>query len=115
MLADARIARAESRSLLAKQIDPQEHQEEQLRSSVEAKTNTFQLVAERWWNVKKASVTEIMLKISGDLWRETFFLLLVKSALPTSKLILYSKPYSRFKPEERWRPFVACASALMRS
>lgn len=55
-LADARNYRAESRSLLAKQIDPQEHQQEQLRSSLEAKTNTFQLVAERWWNVKKASV-----------------------------------------------------------
>ncbi|XPE62247.1 hypothetical protein ACNKHT_17135 [Shigella flexneri] len=37
--------RAESRSLLAKQMDPQEHQQEQLRSSLEAKTNTFQLVA----------------------------------------------------------------------
>jgi len=46
-LADARNYRAESRSLLAKQIDPQEHQQEQLRSSLEAKTNTFQLVAER--------------------------------------------------------------------
>ncbi|PEH71826.1 integrase [Edwardsiella tarda] len=57
-LADARNYRAESRSLLVKQIDPQEHQQEQLRSSLEAKTNTFQLVAERWWKVKKASVTE---------------------------------------------------------
>lgn len=57
-LADARSYRAESRSLLAKQIDPQEHQQEQLRSSLEAKTNTFQIVAERWWNVKKASLTE---------------------------------------------------------
>ncbi|CAM3677294.1 hypothetical protein YEEN111655_19395 [Yersinia entomophaga] len=57
-LADARSYRAEARALLAKQIDPQEHQQEQLRSSLDAKTNTFQLVAERWWNVKKASVTE---------------------------------------------------------
>ncbi len=65
-LADARNYRAESRSLLAKQIDPQEHQQEQLRSSLEAKTNTFQLVAERWWNVKKASVTE---DYAEDIWR----------------------------------------------
>ncbi|WP_431225332.1 integrase [Serratia sp. L9] len=65
-LADARSYRAESRSLLAKQIDPQEHQQEQLRSSLEAKTNTFQLVAERWWNVKKASVTE---DYAEDIWR----------------------------------------------
>lgn len=65
-LADARNYRAESRSLLAKQIDPQEHRQEQLRSSLEAKTNTFQLVAERWWNVKKASVTE---DYAEDIWR----------------------------------------------
>lgn len=39
-LADARSYRAESRSLFAKQIDPQEHQKEQLRSSLEVKTNT---------------------------------------------------------------------------
>ncbi len=64
-LADARNYRAESRSLLTKQIDPQEHQQEQLRSSLEAKTNTFQLVAERWWNVKKASVTE---DYAEDIW-----------------------------------------------
>jgi hypothetical protein len=32
----------------------------------EAKTNTFQLVAERWWNVKKASVTE---DYADDIWR----------------------------------------------
>ncbi len=65
-LADAKNYRAESRSLLAKQIDPQEHQQEQLRSSLVAKTNTFQLVAERWWNVKKASVTE---DYADDIWR----------------------------------------------
>lgn len=57
-LADARNFLAESRSLLAKQIDSQVHQQEQLRSSLEAKTSTFQLVAERWWNVKTTSVTE---------------------------------------------------------
>lgn len=43
---------------MAKDIDPQEYQKEQVKNSQEAKTNTFQLVAERWWNVKKASVTE---------------------------------------------------------
>ncbi|AJJ11845.1 prophage CP4-57 integrase [Yersinia rohdei] len=65
-LADARSYRAEVRVLLAKQIDPQEHQQEQLRSTLEAKTNTFQLVAERWWNVKKTSVTE---DYAEDIWR----------------------------------------------
>ncbi|MEN4538242.1 integrase domain-containing protein [Pantoea agglomerans] len=65
-LADARNYRAQSRSLQTKQIDPQEHQQEQLRSLLEAETNTFQLVAERWWNVKKASVTE---DYADDIWR----------------------------------------------
>ncbi|AZK61599.1 MULTISPECIES: integrase [Pectobacterium] len=65
-LSDARKLRAESRALLAKEIDPQEHQKEQVRNSHESKTNTFLLVAERWWNVKKASVTE---DYAGDIWR----------------------------------------------
>ncbi len=37
-----------------------------MRNSQEAKTNTFLLVAERWWNVKKASVTE---DYAEDIWR----------------------------------------------
>ncbi len=65
-LADARSYRAEARALLKKQIDPQEHQQERLRSTLEAKTNTFKLVAERWWNVKKTSVTE---DYAIDIWR----------------------------------------------
>lgn len=65
-LSDASKLRAESRVLLAKDIDPQEHQKEQVRNSQEAKTNTFLLVAERWWNVKKASVTE---DYADDIWR----------------------------------------------
>lgn len=65
-LSDARKLRAESKILLAKGIDPQEYQKEQMRNSQEAKTNTFLLVAERWWNVKKASVTE---DYANDIWR----------------------------------------------
>lgn len=65
-LSDARKLRSESRILLAKQIDPLEHQKEQLRYSHEAKTNTFKLIAERWWNVKKTSVTQ---SYAGDIWR----------------------------------------------
>lgn len=65
-LSDARKLRAESRALLAKDIDPQEHQKEQSRNSQEAKTNTFMAIAERWWNVKKASVTE---DYAHDIWR----------------------------------------------
>lgn len=51
---------------MAKEIDPQEHQKEQVRNSHAAKTNSFLLVAERWWNVKKASVTE---DYADDIWR----------------------------------------------
>lgn len=65
-LSDARKLRAESRALLAKDIDPQEHQEEKVRNSLEAKTNTFMMVAERWLGVKKNSVTEDYAK---DIWR----------------------------------------------
>ena len=64
-LSDARKLRAESRVLLAKDIDPQEHQKEQARNTQEAKTNTFLLGAERWQNVKKASVTE---DYADDIW-----------------------------------------------
>ncbi|MDM9283975.1 integrase [Providencia rettgeri] len=65
-LSDARKLRAESRSLLVKDIDPQEYQKDQIRNSQEAKTNTFQLVAERWWEVKKSTVTE---DYGNDIWR----------------------------------------------
>lgn len=65
-LSDARRLRAESRALLAKDIDPQEHQEEKVRNSLEAKTNTFMMVAERWLGVKRNSVTEDYAK---DIWR----------------------------------------------
>ncbi|HHR6136530.1 TPA: integrase [Providencia alcalifaciens] len=65
-LADARSYRLEARTLLAKQIDPQDHHKEQVRNSLKAKANTFQLVAERWWEVKKSTVTE---DYGNDIWR----------------------------------------------
>ncbi|MTB68601.1 tyrosine-type recombinase/integrase [Providencia sp. wls1943] len=65
-LADARSYRLEARTLLAKQIDPQDHYKEQVRNTIEAKANTFQLVAERWWEVKKSTVTE---DYGNDIWR----------------------------------------------
>jgi len=114
-LADARSYRAESHSLIAKQIDPQEHQQEQLRSSLEAKTNTFQLVAELWWNVRKASVTE---DYAEDTWRSLerdVFPAIVDLALQISKLIRWFRLCNKYKPEVHWKLFVACASASMRS
>lgn len=65
-LADARSYRLEARTLLAKQIDPQDHHKEQVLNTLEAKANTFQLVAERWWEVKKFTVTE---DYGNDIWR----------------------------------------------
>jgi hypothetical protein len=65
-LSDARRLSAESRALLAKDIDPQEHQEKKVRNLLEARTNTFMMVAERWLGVKKNSVTEDYAK---DIWR----------------------------------------------
>ncbi|EJD6498588.1 integrase [Providencia rettgeri] len=65
-LADARSYHLEARTLLAKQIDPQDHHKEQVRNTLEAKANIFQLVAERWWEVKKSTVTE---DYGNDIWR----------------------------------------------
>ncbi|WP_140919646.1 integrase domain-containing protein [Limnobaculum xujianqingii] len=65
-LQDARKLRAEARSFIAKNIDPQDHQREQLQQTQEARANTFQVVASMWWEVKKASVTEDYAK---DIWR----------------------------------------------
>lgn len=98
-LSDARKLRAESKVLLAKDVDPQEYQKEQARNSQEAKTNTFLLVAERWWNVKKASVTEDYATISGARLREMFSQLSVISVSLRLRLILWLKQCSRFRPE----------------
>jgi hypothetical protein len=84
---------------LAKDIDPQEHQKEQVRNSQEAKTNTFLLVAERWWNVKKASVTE---DYADDIWRSLERDVFQQSVISVSlrlRLILLLKQFSRFRPE----------------
>lgn len=114
-LADARSYRAESRSLLAKKIDPQEHQQEQLRNSLESKTNTFLLVAERWWNVKKASVTE---DYAEDIWRSLerdVFPAIGDVSVTDIKAHTLVQAVNRFRPEERWKPFVAFANVSMRS
>lgn len=65
-LQDARKLRAEARALVARNIDPQDHQREQVRQMQEARANTFQVVAGMWWKVKKTSVTE---DYANDIWR----------------------------------------------
>lgn len=55
-LQDARKLRAEARALVAKNIDPKDHQREQLRAAKEARANTFQVVAKQWWDTKKLDI-----------------------------------------------------------
>lgn len=47
-LAEAREKRAEAHKLLAKNIDPKEHRDEQSRTSEEAHSNTLEHIATRW-------------------------------------------------------------------
>lgn len=113
-LADARSYRTESRSLLTKHIDPRVHQQEQLHSLLEAKTNTFQLVAERWWNVKKSSVTQGNAK---DVWHSLerdVFPAIDGVSVTDIKLIHWFRPPNRFRLEEKWKPCVVFASVSMR-
>ena len=57
-LADARKKRESARSLLAKDIDPKEHREEQRRLNVAAHNNTLSVVTNNWLDVKKSQITE---------------------------------------------------------
>jgi len=56
-LADARKRRTETKSLIAKAIDPQEHYHALKRQALEIQSNTYKVVAERWLQLKKSSVT----------------------------------------------------------
>lgn len=65
-LADARKRRTETKSLIAKDIDPYEHQLSLRRQALEAKSNTFKIVAEQWLQLKKSSITA---DYASDIWR----------------------------------------------
>ncbi|MNP64912.1 hypothetical protein D3C76_1604540 [compost metagenome] len=56
-----------------------------------------------------------MRKISGALLKEMSFLRLATLALQILKLTYWFRPCNRFRPEERWKPFVAFANVSMRS
>ena len=56
-LADARQRRTAARALLVKDIDPYEHQLSLRKQALETQSNTFKVVAERWLQLKKRSVT----------------------------------------------------------
>jgi integrase len=65
-LANARDRAREARELLAQDVDPQEHQQEQARQIQEAHGNTFGNIAKKWIEVKKHKITPAY---SEDIWR----------------------------------------------
>lgn len=66
-LLDARLKRENSRELLAKNIDPQEHKKAEEQRLFEEKNNTFEKIAQQWFEIKsKSSLQESTLK---DIWR----------------------------------------------
>lgn len=54
----AREIRQDYLSLLAEDVDPKEHKEEQNKKKTQAHANTFRSVADRWFKVKKAGISE---------------------------------------------------------
>lgn len=65
-LKEARSMRESARKLLAKQIDPKEHREEQALTNQTAHGNTLHSVAGQWLKIKKSKVTE---DYATDTWR----------------------------------------------
>ena len=66
-LADARAKRASSRELLAKDIDPKEHKDDQHREQLLIASYTLKSVAEDWFEIKKTTIAEVTAK---SLWRK---------------------------------------------
>ena len=72
-LVNAREARQECLSLLARRLDPQTHRIDQRRQTKEAHGNTLKVVAVAWLGVKKAKVSEAYaLDIERSLERHIF-------------------------------------------
>jgi len=57
-LAQARDRRKEIKALLAEDIDPKTHKEQQEQQTKEALENTFGVIAEKWYELKKQQVKE---------------------------------------------------------
>ena len=64
-LKEARQLREEARTLLAKNIDPKEHKKQAEAFEISEAQNTFRLVAQKWFEIKKTTVTE---GYAEDLW-----------------------------------------------
>jgi len=65
-LAQARELAADARKLLAQDIDPQEHREEQALAQQDLHSNTFFHISEKWFDVKQTKVTP---DYAEDIWR----------------------------------------------
>ena len=65
-LAEARRKRDEAKSLLAQNIDPQEHRQQVHNQELAQTSHTFLAIAERWMEVKRPSVTQ---SYANDIWR----------------------------------------------
>jgi len=65
-IAEARSQRNDAKELLAKDIDPKEHRDETNRLNDIAHNNTLECIAEKWLEVKKATVSE---NHAIDTWR----------------------------------------------
>lgn len=65
-LADARKCRYEARALLAKGLSPKEERDIKQQLLNEAQKNTFEVVASKWFEVKKTKVKQ---GTANDIWR----------------------------------------------
>ena len=65
-LAKARISRQNNLELLSEYIDPQTHRIEQARLASQAHENTLELVANKWFQIKKSKITK---EYALDLYR----------------------------------------------
>lgn len=65
-LATARKKRSEARNLLAQNIDPKDHRDEEIRIKETAHSNTLKHIAESWLEIKKSTVST---GHAEDTWR----------------------------------------------
>jgi len=65
-LAQARDKRKEFKALLAQDVDPKAHKEEQEQQTKDAIENTFGVIAEKWYELKKQQVKE---ETANHAWR----------------------------------------------
>lgn len=83
-LAEARKLRLEALTLLAKQIDPREHKQQQTQGKLAELEHTFEKISESWMEVKKSTVSE---NYATDVWRSLELHVFPKiGKLPISKL-----------------------------